>query len=84
MRGLDLGPSPVKFLPAMAAGGVPALKALLGPLADIGICPTGGISQAIAPDWLAIPQVLCVGGSCMIRRGVALVDEIRAAAQLIR
>jgi 2-dehydro-3-deoxyphosphogluconate aldolase / (4S)-4-hydroxy-2-oxoglutarate aldolase len=82
MRGLDMGLSHFKFFPAMAAGGVPALKAILAPIAQVSICPTGGVTQANAPDWLALPQVKCVGGSWMIRDGVADVQAIRAAAAL--
>jgi 2-dehydro-3-deoxyphosphogluconate aldolase / (4S)-4-hydroxy-2-oxoglutarate aldolase len=63
MRGLDMGLSHFKFFPAMAAGGLPALKALAAPFADVRFCPTGGIGLATAPEWLAFPPVLCVGGS---------------------
>jgi 2-dehydro-3-deoxyphosphogluconate aldolase/(4S)-4-hydroxy-2-oxoglutarate aldolase len=84
MRGLDHGLTHFKFFPAVAAGGIPALSAILGPLAPISICPTGGISQATAPDWLKIRQVKCVGGSWMVKGGVADPDAIRAAASLPR
>jgi len=63
MRGLDLGLDHFKFFPAVAAGGIPALKALAAPFAQCRFCPTGGISEATAPDWLALESVLCVGGS---------------------
>jgi 2-dehydro-3-deoxyphosphogluconate aldolase / (4S)-4-hydroxy-2-oxoglutarate aldolase len=63
MRGLDLGLDRFKFFPAAAAGGVPALKALSAPFAHCRFCPTGGITEASAPDWLALESVLCVGGS---------------------
>ena len=69
MRGLDLGLTHFKFFPAMAAGGIPALKAIGGPFADVRFCPTGGITEATAPDWLALDQVLCVGGSWIAPRG---------------
>ena len=42
---------------------MPCSKALYGPYADVRFCPTGGISLATAPDYLALPNVLCVGGS---------------------
>lgn len=84
MRGLDLGLTHFKFFPAVAAGGVPALTAILAPLSGVTICPTGGITTASAPEWLAIPQVACVGGSWMIRRGVADPAAVRAAAALPR
>ena len=63
MRGLDLGLDHFKFFPAVAAGGVPALKALAAPFFQCRFCPTGGITAATAADWLALDPVLCVGGS---------------------
>lgn len=63
MRGLDLGLDRFKFFPAMAAGGLPALKALAAPFGQCRFCPTGGISLENAPEWLAFDPVLCVGGS---------------------
>ena len=63
MRGLDLGLGHFKFFPAEAAGGLKALKALAAPFYEAKFCPTGGISEATAPEWLALPAVLCVGGS---------------------
>jgi 2-dehydro-3-deoxyphosphogluconate aldolase/(4S)-4-hydroxy-2-oxoglutarate aldolase len=53
----------LKFFPAAAAGGVPMLKALGGPFADVSFCPTGGVDAASAPDYLALPNVRVVGGS---------------------
>ncbi len=69
MRGLDLGLSRFKFFPAMAAGGIPALKALAAPFRQCRFCPTGGITQATAPDWLALDAVPCVGGSWLVPPG---------------
>ena len=80
MRGLDLGLTHFKFFPAMAAGGTPALKSLTPVLADCRFCPTGGITPETAPDWLAIPQVLCVGGSWMVGKGAPDPAAITAAA----
>jgi len=62
MRGLDAGLTSFKFFPAETCGGAPALKALYGPFTDIRFCPTGGISAKTAPDYLALPNVICVGG----------------------
>lgn len=59
----DLGCGFQKFFPAEQSGGVGALKALAAPLYDIRFCPTGGIDAANAPDYLALPNVVCVGGS---------------------
>jgi Entner-Doudoroff aldolase len=53
----------LKFFPATAAGGIPLLKALHGPFADIAFCPTGGISVETAPQFLALPNVKVCGGS---------------------
>ncbi|QYC42573.1 KHG/KDPG aldolase [Nonomuraea coxensis DSM 45129] len=53
----------LKFFPAEAAGGVPYLKALSGPLPDVRFCPTGGIRATTAADYLALPNVGCVGGT---------------------
>ena len=66
MVGLDLGLDRFKFFPAAAAGGIAALKALAAPFYQCEFCPTGGISLDTAPDWLAIEQVACVGGSWII------------------
>ena len=62
MRGLDAGLTRFKFFPAETSGGAPALKALHGPFSDVRFCPTGGIGAANAPTYLALPNVLCVGG----------------------
>ncbi len=66
MRGLDLGLDRFKFFPAVASGGIPALKALSAPFGQVRFCPTGGITQATMSDWLGLPSVVCVGGSWMV------------------
>ena len=53
----------VKFFPANAAGGPSFIKSLISPLPGISVCPTGGITEATAPDWLALANIPCVGGS---------------------
>ncbi|WP_137701988.1 bifunctional 4-hydroxy-2-oxoglutarate aldolase/2-dehydro-3-deoxy-phosphogluconate aldolase [Marimonas lutisalis] len=63
MRLLERGYSVQKFFPAEAAGGARALRAIGAPLPQITFCPTGGVSPANAPDYLALPNVVCVGGS---------------------
>jgi len=60
---LERGYRHLKFFPAMPAGGAKLLGAWAGPLPQIRFCPTGGISLSSAPDFLALPNVLCVGGS---------------------
>ncbi len=62
MRGLDAGLEHFKFFPAEAAGGAATLKALQGPFAQCRFCPTGGITAVNARGYLALPNVLCVGG----------------------
>jgi 2-dehydro-3-deoxyphosphogluconate aldolase / (4S)-4-hydroxy-2-oxoglutarate aldolase len=84
MRGLDMGLSRFKFFPAMAAGGIPALKALAAPFHQCRFCPTGGITQATFRDWLALDEVPCVGGSWLVPPGrpdtVAMTTTARAIA----
>ena len=63
MRGMEYGYSHFKFFPAEASGGVPVLKAMGGPFGDIRFCPTGGIGLHNVLSYLALPNVLCVGGS---------------------
>lgn len=60
---LERGYSVQKFFPADAAGGTAALRALAGPLPQVGWCPTGGITAGTARDYLSLPNVVCVGGS---------------------
>ena len=83
MRGLDLGLDRFKFFPAMAAGGLPALKALAAPFGNVRFCPTGGISLDNAPEWLAFDPVLCVGGSWVSPKGApdkAVVEQLAREA----
>jgi 2-dehydro-3-deoxyphosphogluconate aldolase/(4S)-4-hydroxy-2-oxoglutarate aldolase len=63
MRASERGCSVLKFFPAEAAGGVPYLKSIYGPLPGLRFCPTGGITVSSAADYLALPNVGCVGGS---------------------
>ena len=80
MRGMDLGLKHFKFFPAMANGGIPALKALAAPFYTAKFCPTGGVSPDNAADWLAMEQVLCVGGSWVAPAG-ATPEEITRLAR---
>ncbi|NUP40242.1 MAG: bifunctional 4-hydroxy-2-oxoglutarate aldolase/2-dehydro-3-deoxy-phosphogluconate aldolase [Streptomyces sp.] len=63
---LERGVREMKFFPAQAAGGTAYLKSLAGPLPQARFCPTGGIGPANAPDYLALPNVGCVGGTWML------------------
>ena len=66
MEGTGLGYTHFKFFPAEAAGGVKTLKSIHGPFADIRFCPTGGINEHNFKDYLALPNVNCVGGSWIV------------------
>ena len=87
MRGLDHGLSHFKFFPAEACGGLPALKALAAPFGGVRFCPTGGITQQSAPEWLAQPPVKCVGGSWIVPSGetkLSRIAELARAASTLR
>ncbi len=73
MAGLSAGFTRFKLFPANVVGGVDALKAFAGPFQQARFCPTGGVSAKNAPDYLALPNVICVGGSW-----VAPADAVRA------
>lgn len=81
MLGLDLGLTRFKFFPAEASGGIAALKAIAAPFGMARFCPTGGITLASAPNWLAIDAVLCVGGSWLVPKGAPDEAAIEAAAR---
>lgn len=85
-RGFDL----VKFFPAVAAGGIPVLQALAGPFPEMRFCPTGGITEENAARWLALPNVVALGGSWLapaadIRAGrwAAITGRTRRALALL-
>jgi 2-dehydro-3-deoxyphosphogluconate aldolase/(4S)-4-hydroxy-2-oxoglutarate aldolase len=85
MRGLDLGLDRFKFFPAEASGGIAALKSIAGPFGNVRFCPTGGIRTDTAAEWLALDNVLCVGGSWFVQPGDGLDvigERARAAAAL--
>ncbi len=63
MAALDQGFDTVKFFPAVPAGGIAAIKALAGPFPQVRFCPTGGISEGNFLEWLAVPEIVAVGGS---------------------
>ena len=80
MRGLDIGLSRFKFFPAKAVG-IPALKALVAAFHQCRFCPTGGITQTTAADWLALDAVPCVGGSWLVPPGSPDLVAIMAMAK---
>lgn len=89
MRGLDYGLSLFKFFPAEASGGAPALKAFAGPFPHVRFCPTGGIAQANARSYFALPNVLAVGGSWMVppdfapERDASMVSQLAGDARAL-
>lgn len=75
MTAFEAGYRAMKFFPAEPAGGAAYLKALAGPLPDIRFCPTGGIGPERAPDYFALPNVPCVGGTWIATRAMIAQGE---------
>lgn len=75
MQGLDEGYDCFKLFPAVAVGGLNLLKSLAGPFPDVKFCPTGGLNPANFREFLALPNVVCCGGSWMV--AADLVDNQR-------
>jgi 2-dehydro-3-deoxyphosphogluconate aldolase/(4S)-4-hydroxy-2-oxoglutarate aldolase len=90
MAAQDDGWHALKFFPAVPAGGVAMLKAWQGPFGDVLFCPTGGVSPVNAPEFLALPNVACVGGSWItpqdaIERGDwARIERLAREAKALR
>ena len=89
MACINSGFDVVKFFPAVPAGGLAALNALAGPFPSVSYCPTGGIGEANAGEWLAHPKVIAIGGSWIappaaIKDGAwdAIEARARAASEL--
>jgi 2-dehydro-3-deoxyphosphogluconate aldolase / (4S)-4-hydroxy-2-oxoglutarate aldolase len=74
----------LKFFPATAAGGIPMLKALAGPFADVAFCPTGGITPQTAPQFLALPNVKVCGGSWLTPQDAVDAKDWARITQLAR
>ncbi|GAA3217326.1 bifunctional 4-hydroxy-2-oxoglutarate aldolase/2-dehydro-3-deoxy-phosphogluconate aldolase [Actinocorallia longicatena] len=87
---LEHGVTAMKFFPAKAAGGAPYIRSLGGPLPQITFCPTGGITLETAPDYLALPNIGCVGGTWLtpddaVKAGDwSRVEKLAAAAAALR
>lgn len=84
MFALECGYEQLKFFPAEAAGGPAMLKSLHGPFAEVRFCPTGGITEANAPAYLALPNVVCVGASWLVPKAALAAGDwaaIHALAQ---
>jgi 2-dehydro-3-deoxyphosphogluconate aldolase/(4S)-4-hydroxy-2-oxoglutarate aldolase len=84
MRAEDEGFSVQKLFPAEAVGGVKLLKALAGPLPNLRYCPTGGIDIARAPEYLKLPNVMCVGGSWLTPADAVAARDWDRITQLAR
>lgn len=84
MRGLERGHRVFKFFPAEASGGIAALKGFAGPFAQARFCPTGGIDAGKAPGYLALPNVLTVGGSWMLPADAILAGDWQRVGALAR
>lgn len=84
MNVMAAGFTVAKFFPAAQAGGVEALKALGGPFPAMRFCPTGGIDQQSALSYLALPNVLCVGGSWIAPRATIAAGDFGKIEQLAR
>ena len=90
MMAQEDGYTQLKFFPAMQAGGVAMLKAWGGPFFDVQFCPTGGVSAANAAEFLALPNVVCVGGSWLTPAQAletsdwAQITALALATQLLR
>ncbi|MDS4030591.1 MAG: bifunctional 4-hydroxy-2-oxoglutarate aldolase/2-dehydro-3-deoxy-phosphogluconate aldolase [Candidatus Contendobacter sp.] len=74
----------MKLFPARQAGGVGMLQALAGPFPDVTFCPTGGITAATAPEFLALPNVACVGGSWLAPKTALVAGDWQRVTALAR
>lgn len=84
MAAHEAGHSYLKLFPAEAVGGVKLLKALHGPFLDLRFCPTGGITTQTASDYLALPNVVCVGGSWLVTDAMLAAENYAAITQAAR
>jgi 2-dehydro-3-deoxyphosphogluconate aldolase/(4S)-4-hydroxy-2-oxoglutarate aldolase len=84
MQGISLGLKTFKFFPAENVGGAPAIKALGGPFPQVSFCPTGGVSAKNLQTYLALPNVICAGGSWMVPSDLNEADAFARAAEMAR
>ena len=78
MRGLEFDLARFKLFPAATAGGPAALRAFAGPFPELKFCPTGGIDKNSAPDYLALANVSCVGGSWLATEALMQANDWEA------
>ncbi|WP_320838343.1 bifunctional 4-hydroxy-2-oxoglutarate aldolase/2-dehydro-3-deoxy-phosphogluconate aldolase [Zhongshania sp.] len=81
---LEQGQRHLKFFPAEAAGGVPMLKSILGPLPQLRFCPTGGINPDNAMEYLSLANVACVGGTWMLDKAAIAAGDWAKIERLSR
>jgi 2-dehydro-3-deoxyphosphogluconate aldolase/(4S)-4-hydroxy-2-oxoglutarate aldolase len=84
MMAQEDGFTQLKFFPAMQAGGSAMLKAWSGPFFDVKFCPTGGVTLQNAPELLALPNVVCVGGSWLVPADAVAAGDWGRITQLAR
>nr|WP_042182282.1 bifunctional 4-hydroxy-2-oxoglutarate aldolase/2-dehydro-3-deoxy-phosphogluconate aldolase [Kibdelosporangium sp. MJ126-NF4] len=84
MRMAERGLTALKFFPAEASGGKNYLKSLGGPLPGLRFCPTGGISVDTAADYLALPNVGCVGGSWLVPKEALADNDFNRVKELAK
>ncbi|MBT8145883.1 MAG: bifunctional 4-hydroxy-2-oxoglutarate aldolase/2-dehydro-3-deoxy-phosphogluconate aldolase [Gammaproteobacteria bacterium] len=84
LAGLETGRNFFKLFPAQAVGGIPLLKSLAAPFAEACFCPTGGVSPDNFRDYLALPNVVCVGGSWMVNSSLLEQENWQEVTRLSR
>ena len=84
MAAQEDGYTALKFFPALQTGGLAMLKAWQGPFGDVRFCPTGGVNLANAPEFLALPNVACVGGSWLTPADAVALGDWARITQLAR
>lgn len=84
MRLLEQGYDMLKFFPAEASGGAPALKSIGGPLPQISFCPTGGVSPDNIASYLSLPNVVCAGGSWVVPKEMLAAGNWAGIEELAR
>jgi 2-dehydro-3-deoxyphosphogluconate aldolase/(4S)-4-hydroxy-2-oxoglutarate aldolase len=84
MRLAERGLTALKFFPAEASGGIAYLSSISGPLPGLRFCPTGGITVKSAPDYLALPNVGCIGGSWLTPKDVLAAKDFGRIEGLAR
>jgi len=84
MEGIQRGYKRFKFFPAEISGGTNTLQAFQGPFSDIHFCPTGGIRVHTAADYLALSNVMCVGGTWLTPEELVIAKDGTAVTQLAK